>query len=169
MSKYLWGRHTTRPSKEEMHDNMCRFFEYNNMHMCFGVVDGSHIPITAPRKQVSDYYNRKGFFPIMLQFSRQVIECTFGRLKGRFRILKFPFQWWDVKSASKMVVACWLHAAQYTTFVKGIMTTTASVGSTTRQSIRIGTTLMSRQFRMIHLSQACITRLIGQSRFRTPF
>lgn len=32
-----------------------------------GVVDGSHILIVAPRLHATDYYNSKGFHPILLQ------------------------------------------------------------------------------------------------------
>ena len=32
-----------------------------------GAVDGSHIPIIAPRLHAADYYNRKGFHSLLLQ------------------------------------------------------------------------------------------------------
>ena len=32
-----------------------------------GAVDDSHIPIIAPRLHAADYYNRKGFYSILLQ------------------------------------------------------------------------------------------------------
>ena len=34
---------------------------------CFGVVDGSHIPIVPPHDCPTNYFNRKGFHSIMLQ------------------------------------------------------------------------------------------------------
>ena len=34
---------------------------------CFGAIDGTHIPIIAPRDNPLDYYNRKGAHPIVLQ------------------------------------------------------------------------------------------------------
>ncbi len=34
---------------------------------CFGAVDGTHIPIQAPKEFQSDYYNRKGFHSVVLQ------------------------------------------------------------------------------------------------------
>ena len=34
---------------------------------CFGVVDGSHIPIVSPQYYPADYYNRKGWHSVILQ------------------------------------------------------------------------------------------------------
>lgn len=44
--------------------------EFQNLHQIpyvVGAVDGSHIPIIAPRLHAADYYNRKGFHSILLQ------------------------------------------------------------------------------------------------------
>ena len=44
--------------------------EFENLHgipNVVGAVDGSHIPIVAPRFHAADYYNRKGFHSILLQ------------------------------------------------------------------------------------------------------
>ena len=43
--------------------------EFENLHgipNVVGAVDGSHIPIVAPRFHAADYYNRKGFHSILL-------------------------------------------------------------------------------------------------------
>ena len=43
--------------------------EFENIHRIpyvVGTVDGSHIPIVAPRLHAADYYNRKGFHSILL-------------------------------------------------------------------------------------------------------
>ena len=34
---------------------------------CVGAVDGSHIPICGPKENHTDYYNRKGYYSIVLQ------------------------------------------------------------------------------------------------------
>ena len=34
---------------------------------CVGAIDGSHIPITGPRECHTDYFNRKGYYSIILQ------------------------------------------------------------------------------------------------------
>ena len=44
--------------------------EFQNLHgipYAVGAVDGSHIPIVAPRIHAADYFNRKGFHSILLQ------------------------------------------------------------------------------------------------------
>ena len=44
--------------------------EFENIHeipYVIGAVDGSHIPIVAPRLHATDYYNHKGFHSILLQ------------------------------------------------------------------------------------------------------
>ena len=44
--------------------------EFQDLHQIpyvVGAVDGSHIPIVAPRLHAADYYNRKGFHSILLQ------------------------------------------------------------------------------------------------------
>ena len=44
--------------------------EFEDIHgipYVVGAVDGSHIPIVAPRLHAGDYYNRKGFHSILLQ------------------------------------------------------------------------------------------------------
>jgi hypothetical protein len=44
--------------------------EFQRIHQIpyvVGVVDGSHIPIVAPRLHAADYYNCKGFHSVLLQ------------------------------------------------------------------------------------------------------
>ena len=44
--------------------------EFQNLHQIpyvVGAVDGSHIPIVAPRLHAADYFNRKGFHSVLLQ------------------------------------------------------------------------------------------------------
>jgi hypothetical protein len=42
----------------------------------FGAIDGSHIPISKPKQWAPDYYNRKGFYSILLQGVVDA-ECKF--------------------------------------------------------------------------------------------
>ena len=55
------------PEGDRLHFVMNRFMSRYEMHMCVGAVDGSHIPIVAPRESPEDYRNRKGFHSINLQ------------------------------------------------------------------------------------------------------
>lgn len=50
--------------------------------MCFGAIDGSHIPTPAPKENAQDYHNGKGFFFIVLQgtcnFHNKFIDVSVG-------------------------------------------------------------------------------------------
>ena len=55
------------PSTSTM-DQFAREFEnLQGIPYVVGAVDGSHIPIVAPRFHAADYYNRKGFYSVLLQ------------------------------------------------------------------------------------------------------
>ena len=43
------------------------FQELHQIPFVVGAVDGSHIPIVAPRLHAADYYNRKGFHSVLLE------------------------------------------------------------------------------------------------------
>ena len=62
LKKYIrWPSTTTM-------DKFAREFEsIHQIPYVVGAVDGSHIPIVAPRLHAADYYNRKGFHSILLQ------------------------------------------------------------------------------------------------------
>ena len=51
-------------SLQEVVDGYRTKFGFPN---CIGAVDGCHIPIIAPREDYQDYYNRKGWYSIILQ------------------------------------------------------------------------------------------------------
>ncbi|KAM9377752.1 uncharacterized protein KZ484_010056 [Pholidichthys leucotaenia] len=92
--------------------------------LCVGAIDGSHIPIIAPKECHTDYFNRKEWHSIILQgvvdggltadqhlFNqtvsrvRVVVENAFGRLKGRWRcLLKRNDS--DIALSKSMVLTC---------------------------------------------------------------
>ena len=43
------------------------FLQIWGFPQCAGAIDGTHIPIVAPPQSSTDYYNRKGFYSIVLQ------------------------------------------------------------------------------------------------------
>ncbi|XP_071962759.1 uncharacterized protein [Antedon mediterranea] len=56
-----------RPKGDEV-QRMLQIFEHKfGFPMCGGAIDGSHIPIIAPKKYHTDYYNRKGWYSVVLQ------------------------------------------------------------------------------------------------------
>ena len=44
-----------------------KFQDLHQISYVVGAVDGSHIPMVAPRLHAPDYYNRNGFYSIILQ------------------------------------------------------------------------------------------------------
>lgn len=55
------------PTGQDLVNNLKFFHSIKGFPMCLGAIDGSHIPIRAPRDRPDDYYNRKGFHSIVLQ------------------------------------------------------------------------------------------------------
>ena len=55
------------PSPSVMEKFAEEFQDIHNIPYVIGAVDGSHIPIVAPRLHTPNYYNRKGFHSILLQ------------------------------------------------------------------------------------------------------
>ena len=52
--------------------------------MCACAIDGTHIPILAPRENHTEYVNRKGFHSIIMQ---AVTDCNLGMGRYRYQIL----------------------------------------------------------------------------------
>ena len=50
---------------------------------CAGAIDGSHIPIKAPREYHADYYNRKGWYSVILQ----------GLVDSKYRFTEINVGW----------------------------------------------------------------------------
>ena len=48
-------------------DNLRGFEENYGIPQCAGSIDGSHIPITPPAMNHTDYFNRKGFYSMVVQ------------------------------------------------------------------------------------------------------
>ena len=63
----LLKRYIRIPTGRQAMDIVNGFEQQWGFPQCFGAIDGSHIPIIAPKNSHSDYYNRKGFYSIVLQ------------------------------------------------------------------------------------------------------
>jgi hypothetical protein len=55
------------PSGEKLLNVVDGFLTTWGFPQCAGAIDGTHIPIVAPSESSPDYYNRKGFYSIVLQ------------------------------------------------------------------------------------------------------
>ena len=55
------------PTGETLRTVLDGFHQTWGFPQCAGAIDGTHIPIVAPPKSSADYYNRKGFYSIVLQ------------------------------------------------------------------------------------------------------
>ena len=55
------------PSDSRLKHAMEGFQKRGFPQECVGAIDGTHIPIEAPRENASDYHNRKGWHSIILQ------------------------------------------------------------------------------------------------------
>ena len=67
MKSVLLKKFIRWPSAPVMEKFAQEFEDLQNIPYVVGAVDGSHIPIVAPRLHATDYYNRKGFHSILLQ------------------------------------------------------------------------------------------------------
>ena len=55
------------PSGNELLRTVSAFEAVHGVPQCVGAIDGSHIPINAPNRNHTNYYNRKGFYSVILQ------------------------------------------------------------------------------------------------------
>ena len=63
----LLKRYICFPQGNELNYVVEGFMKKWDLPQCVGAIDGSHIPISAPTNNHSDYYNRKGFYSIIIQ------------------------------------------------------------------------------------------------------
>ncbi|XP_063788677.1 uncharacterized protein LOC134944072 [Pseudophryne corroboree] len=62
----LYKRFICLPQGQRLDDTIKGFVQ-RGYPQCAGAIDGTHIPIIAPRDNPADYYNRKGWHSIVLQ------------------------------------------------------------------------------------------------------
>lgn len=67
MAEIMLPRYIKIPTGEDLHKVMETFQQKWDFPQCVGAVDGSHIIIKAPTSFHVDYYNRKGWYSIILQ------------------------------------------------------------------------------------------------------
>jgi len=67
MTEIMLPRYIKIPTGEDLDKVIETFNQKWGFPQCAGAVDGSHIPIKAPTTFHADYYNRKGWYSIILQ------------------------------------------------------------------------------------------------------
>ena len=63
----LFSDVVTFPQGSQLTDTICGFETNWQIPQCVGAIDGSHIPVAVPANLHTDYYNRKGWYSILVQ------------------------------------------------------------------------------------------------------
>ena len=72
--KRLQSKYITIPKRNELENIISKYKRKWGFPACFGAIDGTHIPISAPYLAHSDYINRKGYHSIVMQ---AVVDCNY--------------------------------------------------------------------------------------------
>ena len=67
IAKHLFPRYVSFPTGERLRDIVSMFETCWGFPQVAGAIDGTHIRIVCPRESASDYYNRKGYYSIIMQ------------------------------------------------------------------------------------------------------
>ena len=67
MATKLWSRYVRFPEGTRLREIVEGFEVCWGFPQVAGAIDGTHIPIISPLENPSDYYNRKGFYSIIMQ------------------------------------------------------------------------------------------------------
>ena len=62
------------PTNDELESVLESYKEQWGFPMCAGAIDGTHIPIIAPKENKIDYVNRKGYHSVVMQ---AVVDCNY--------------------------------------------------------------------------------------------
>ena len=63
----LLPRYIQYPTGSQLQDVVDGFLRKFGLPQCGGAIDGSHIPIAPPTQNHTDYYNRKGWYSMIIQ------------------------------------------------------------------------------------------------------
>ena len=65
--EHLLHQYITFPSVERQQQFISNFERKWGVPQCIGAIDGSHIPVSPPSMCHTDYYNRKGWYSVLVQ------------------------------------------------------------------------------------------------------
>ena len=67
IAKHLFPRYVYFPTGDRLRDIVTNFETCWEFPQAAGAIDGTHIPVIRPTESASDYYNRKGYYSIIMQ------------------------------------------------------------------------------------------------------
>ncbi|CAG2251641.1 unnamed protein product [Mytilus edulis] len=67
ITDHLMPKYICLPTGQRLIENIRDFRRINGFPQVGGAIDGTHIPIVAPRDNPADYYNRKGWYSMVCQ------------------------------------------------------------------------------------------------------
>lgn len=67
IASHLMPRYVAIPQGEMLRGAVHGFEHRWGFPQTVGAIDGSHIPILKPQESASDYYNRKGYYSVLIQ------------------------------------------------------------------------------------------------------
>ena len=72
--KVLMKQYIKFPSGNDFDRVVDEFKTKWGVPQCFGAIYGCHIPICAPSEQHTDYYNRKGWYSMIVQGLEHILQ-----------------------------------------------------------------------------------------------
>ena len=67
IATHLLSQYVQIPKGEKLKEIVQGFETFWGFPQAAGAIDGSHIPIIRPDESASDYYNRKGYYSVIMQ------------------------------------------------------------------------------------------------------
>ena len=80
LSTKLLSRYVHFPEGTRLHEVVDGFEVCWGFPQVAGAIDGTHIPIIRPQDNPSDYYNRKGFYSVVMQAVVDSVGCSWTHI-----------------------------------------------------------------------------------------
>ena len=66
IKRELMPKYTRVPSSNSLHEILDGFLHRWGFPQTVAAIDGTHIPISKPQDSAADYYNRKGYYSVLM-------------------------------------------------------------------------------------------------------